>query len=131
MELHEARKNLRRMTKEDLLELASKQEITKCVVGGEECNLYFRYEGFGFCVSEILGQGCQVQRSKALENCYKVPKETDPPPSVEARDEERDMVGNTFLQYLSYPGSSQRRQVFLLVTKEPWKKKEPDASYRG
>jgi hypothetical protein len=57
MELYEARNKLRRMDKAGLTELASKQGITRCAVGGKECGLYFRYEGSGFCVSEILGQG--------------------------------------------------------------------------
>jgi hypothetical protein len=68
MEFNEARNKLRRMTKDVLFELASKQEISRCVIGDEMCGLYFRYEGFGFCISEILGQGCQVQRTKTLEN---------------------------------------------------------------
>jgi hypothetical protein len=64
MEFYEARNILRTMRKAYLLELASKQEIRRCVVGGKECSLHLTYEGFGFCVSEILGQGCQVQRAK-------------------------------------------------------------------
>jgi hypothetical protein len=86
MEFKEARNKLRRVRKEDLLELAFKQGISKCVIGGEACGLYIRYEGFGFCVSEIMGQGCQVQRTKTLENCPKdlEEKETDSPlPLVE------------------------------------------------
>ena len=89
MEFHEARNKLRRMDKAHLYQLASNQGISRCVIGGEECGLYFRYEGFGFCVSELLGQGCQVQRTKTLENCPKDPeeKEIDPPlPLVENLD---------------------------------------------
>ena len=68
MEFYEARKKLRTMDKVDLLGLASKQRgISRCAIGGEACGLYFCYEGWGFCVSEILGQGCQVQWSKTLE----------------------------------------------------------------
>jgi hypothetical protein len=66
------------MDKAHLYELASNQGIPIFVVGGVECNLYFRYEDFGFCVSEILGQGCQVQCPKTLENYHKDPTETIP-----------------------------------------------------
>jgi hypothetical protein len=82
MEFYEARNKLRRMSKEKLFELASKQGISRCVIGGKECRLYFRYEGLGFCVSEILGQGCQVQRTKILENCHEDTKEADSPPPL-------------------------------------------------
>jgi len=81
MEFYEARNKLRRMGQADLLELASKQGgIPRCVIGGEACGFYFRYERLGFYVSEIMGQGCQVQRWKTLEDCHKDLKETDRPP---------------------------------------------------
>jgi hypothetical protein len=100
MEFHEARNKLRRMGKADLLELASNQGgISRCAIGGEACGLYFRYEGLGFCVSEILGQGCQVQRTKTLENWNEDPKEIDcPPPLVENLDRNRNGLESTLLQ---------------------------------
>jgi hypothetical protein len=36
------------MGEADLFELASKQGISRCVIGGGACGLYFRYEGFRF-----------------------------------------------------------------------------------
>jgi hypothetical protein len=87
MQFYEARNKVRRMADSDLFELASQNGISRCAIDGEACRLYFRYEGFGFCVSETLGQGCQVQRSKTLENCRKDMKEIDcPPPLVENPD---------------------------------------------
>ena len=54
--------------KVDLLGTASNQRgISRCAIGGEARRFCFCYEGWGFCVSEILGQGCQVQRPKTLE----------------------------------------------------------------
>jgi len=72
VEFYEAKNKLRTMQKEYLLELASKQEIRRCVVGDEECRLHFTYEGFGFCVSEILGHGCQIQRAKDEFNSHRI-----------------------------------------------------------
>ncbi len=70
MEFYEARKKLRTMDKVVLLGLASKQRgISRCAIGGEACGLYFCYEGWGFCVSEILGQGCH-QKSEDLTSIY-------------------------------------------------------------
>jgi len=84
MEFYKARNELRRMDKADLFELTSRQGSSRCAIGGEACRLYFRYEGFGFCVSETLGQGCQLLRLKTLENCHKDLKEIDClPPLVE------------------------------------------------
>jgi len=88
------------MGKTDLFELASKQGISRCVIGGEACGLYFLYEGFGFCVSETLGQSCQVQRSKTLENCHKDLKEIDcPPPLVENPDRNGNGLESSLLRY--------------------------------
>jgi len=98
MKLYEVRNKLRRMGKTDLFELASKQGISRCVIGGGACGLYFRHEGLGFCVSEILGQGCQVQRSKTLENCHEDLKEIDCPPLlVENPDRNRNGLQSTLL----------------------------------
>jgi hypothetical protein len=100
MKFYEARNKLRRVAKTDLFELASKQGISRCVIGGRACGLYFRYEGFGFCVSEILGQGCQVERSKTLENCHEDLKEIDcPPPLVEDPDRNSNGLESTLLHY--------------------------------
>ena len=77
MEFYEAKNKLRTMQKACLLELASKQEIRRCVVGGAECSLHFTYEGFGFCVSEILRQGCQV--TSEVEFPWDLNRDSPPP----------------------------------------------------
>jgi hypothetical protein len=103
MKFYEARNKLRRKGKANLFELASKQGISRCVIGGGACGLYFCYEGFGFCVSEILGQGCQAERSKTLENCYENLKEIQcPPPLVENSDRNRNGLESTFLHYFTH-----------------------------
>jgi hypothetical protein len=100
MKFYEARNELRRMGKAGLLELASNQGISRCVIGGGACEFYFRHEGFGFCVSEILGQGCQAERSKTLENCHEDLKGIDcPPPLVENPDRNSNGLESTLLHY--------------------------------
>ncbi len=31
------------------------------------CSLHFKYEGYTFCLSEVLGKGCEVQKMEKLE----------------------------------------------------------------
>ena len=52
---------LRKMRKGDLLRMVLSQKERKCVLGGK-CPFLFEYRRILFCVSEILGQGCQVER---------------------------------------------------------------------
>ena len=54
---------LRTMRKEDLLRMVSSQKERKCVLGGL-CRFLLEYRRILFCVSEILGQGCQVERQR-------------------------------------------------------------------
>ncbi len=70
MDFYEARKELRRMGRRRLLRLVSAQKISGCLIGGRACGLYLHYKGFNFCVSEIMGQGCQVERAARLEEVY-------------------------------------------------------------
>ena len=67
MDVSEARSELRKMTKGNLFKLASKQRILRCQIGGQACGFFLYYKGFNFCISEISGQGCQVERSEKLE----------------------------------------------------------------
>lgn len=70
MNVYEARSELLRMNKRNLFKLASNQRISKCLIGGRACGFYLQYKGFNFCISEILGQSCQVERSEKLEDRY-------------------------------------------------------------
>jgi hypothetical protein len=77
MNVYQARNELRRMRRKHLLRLASAQRISKCLIGGRACGLYLPYRGFNFCVSEIMGQGCQVHDLANFEEPCQVEKETD------------------------------------------------------
>ena len=52
---------LRRIRKGDVLRMVLNQKERKCVLGGV-CPFLFEYRRNLFCVSEILGQGCQMER---------------------------------------------------------------------
>ncbi len=68
MDVNSARNELRKMTKGNLFKLLSKQKILRCQIAGQACGFLLHYKGFHFCISEISGQGCQVERSERLED---------------------------------------------------------------
>ncbi len=63
MSVYQIRNKLRRMSRRYLWSLASAQRISKCLVGGRTCCLHLHYQGFNFCISEIMGEGCQIEKS--------------------------------------------------------------------
>jgi hypothetical protein len=65
---------LRRKKPRELFRLVANQRIPKCLIGGTVCCYYLRYGEGDFCISEILGQGCQLER---------VTKSEEPPPCDE------------------------------------------------
>ena len=77
MNVSQARSELRKMDKRRIFRLVSDQRISGCLVGGRSCGLYLHYKGFNFCLSEIMGEGCHVERSAKLEEeVYQWKKET-------------------------------------------------------
>jgi hypothetical protein len=94
MDFFKTRSELQRMSRKDLFNLGGKQRISKCLIGGLACGFFLRYKGFTFCLSEIMGEGCQVERSARAEEFHRhgekinhwLPlasrKETDPFPTV-------------------------------------------------
>jgi hypothetical protein len=76
MDVYQARNELRRMSRRYLLRSASAQRISKCLIGGRACCLHLHYQGFNFCISEIMGEGCQVEKSTRLREGYEGQGET-------------------------------------------------------
>ena len=76
MDVYQARNELRRMSRRYLLSLASTQKVSKCFLGARACCLHLHYQGFNFCISEIMGEGCQVQKSAKMEEVYQSQDET-------------------------------------------------------
>lgn len=66
MNFSEVRYELKHMERKVLFQLASGQKMTWCVVGAKTCSFYFRYKGFRFCLSEILGKSCSYEQSEAV-----------------------------------------------------------------
>ena len=70
MDYLKARIELQRTIKRDLFKLALNRRISNCLIGGRPCGFLFQYKGSNFCVSEILGNGCQVERLEQLEQLF-------------------------------------------------------------
>jgi hypothetical protein len=79
MDVYETRKELRRMDRGDLLRLVSEQRISRCLIGGQPCGLYMHYKGFNFCISEIIGEGCQLKGMKKMGDRYEGVEEINYP----------------------------------------------------
>ena len=75
MDVYRARYELRNMGKRHLFRLVSVQRISGCLIGGQVCGLYLHYQGFNFCLSEIMGEGCELEKSAQLEETYQGEKE--------------------------------------------------------
>ena len=54
---------LRKMRKGDLLRIVLSQKERKCLLGAV-CPFLFEYRRILFCLSEVLRQGCQVERQR-------------------------------------------------------------------
>jgi hypothetical protein len=55
------------MAKSNLLRMAFSQKEKNCLLGGW-CPFLIEYQCILFCVSEILGQGCQIEKIKLLSH---------------------------------------------------------------
>jgi hypothetical protein len=55
------RAELRQMAKRDLYRMAFEQKENRCLLYGP-CPFLLFYQGVRFCVSEILGKGCESGR---------------------------------------------------------------------
>jgi len=66
MNFRSVRTELRKMGKKNLLNMLMSQKESKCLLNGL-CSFHFDYKGYTFCLSEILGEGCESERLKKLE----------------------------------------------------------------
>ncbi len=60
------RAELRRMGRKNLFKMLMGQKESKCLLDGV-CSLHFEYKGYTFCLSEVLGEGCESEKLKKLE----------------------------------------------------------------
>jgi len=42
------------------------QKESRCLLNGL-CSFRFEYKGYTFCISEVLGKGCELEKLKKLE----------------------------------------------------------------
>ena len=72
------RSELRRMGRKNLFKMLMSQKESRCILNGL-CSFHFEYKGYTFCLSEVLGEGCESQRLKKLEKetCEREEGQTD------------------------------------------------------
>jgi len=70
MDILEAKRELQKMPTGNLLKMAMDQKLSKCLVGGKNCGYSLLYRGIRFCVSEILGKGCLLERLGEWERFF-------------------------------------------------------------
>jgi hypothetical protein len=70
MDILEGRTELKRMSRGSLFTLVANQRISKCVIGAKACGFSLKYQEIHFCVSELMGNGCLVERSEQSEQLY-------------------------------------------------------------
>ena len=70
MDVYKIRSELRRMGIKELLKMTINQKIRKCIIINNTCRFYFCYNNSNFCVSEIFGESCQVERLDKVEEVF-------------------------------------------------------------
>ena len=70
MDIFEAKRELQKMPMGNLLEKVMDQKLSKCLVGGKSCGYSLLYRGIRFCVSEVLGKGCLLERLGEWERFF-------------------------------------------------------------
>jgi hypothetical protein len=60
------RSELRRMGRKNLFKMLMSQKESKCILNGL-CSFHFEYKGYTFCLSEVLGEGCESEKQKKLK----------------------------------------------------------------
>ncbi len=77
MDIPEGRSELKRMSRGSLFTLLANQRLSKCVVGAKACGFLLQYQDSYFCVSELMGEGCLVERSEQPEQLYPAKEESN------------------------------------------------------
>jgi hypothetical protein len=114
MDVFKARNELLRMKRGDLFRLASEQKISRCLVGGRACSLYFHYKGLHFCVSEILGKSCLYERPE--EESRKDEEILSPLPFATHLLNGLSLLGKKVTEFKVYSRDEVTRSMTLLGT---------------
>jgi hypothetical protein len=70
MDILKAKHELQKMRTKNLFRMAMDQKLSRCLVGGRTCGHSFFYRGIRFCVSELLGKGCLLERLGEWERFF-------------------------------------------------------------
>ncbi len=70
MDILEAKHELQKMQARSLFKMAMDQKLSRCLVGGRTCGYCLLFRGIRFCVSELLGKGCLLERLTEWERFY-------------------------------------------------------------
>ncbi len=70
MNFHLIKAELRKMGRKNLFKMLMSQKKSKCLLDGL-CSLHFEYKGYTFCLSEVLGEGCESEKLEKLEKLEK------------------------------------------------------------
>ncbi len=54
------------MGRKKLFKMLMSQRESKCILSGL-CSLRFEFKGYTFCLSEVLGEGCELEKLKKQE----------------------------------------------------------------
>lgn len=70
MDILEAKRELQKMRTGNLFQMAMDQKLSRCLIGGRMCGCSLLYKGIRFCVSELLGKGCLLERLGEWERFF-------------------------------------------------------------
>ncbi len=70
MDILEGRSELKRMSRGSLFTLVANQRISNCVIGAKACGFSLQHQEIHFCVSELMGKGCLVERVEHPKQLY-------------------------------------------------------------
>jgi len=115
MDILEAKRELQKMRAGNLFKMAMDQKLSKCLVGGKNCGYSLLYKGIRFCVSEVLGKGCLLERLGQWETFFPEKETLDGPhallPRLETSPSSTGKNSGEFKVY--YRDDLTRRMVYL------------------
>jgi hypothetical protein len=132
MDILKARIELQRMSTRDLFKLELNRKISNCLIGGRPCGFYLQYNGSSFCVSEILGKGCEVERLEQLEQLYDEKEEVNfPLPFLQKMETELLLPGKKAVEFKVYHRDHLTRSTVFLGKIIERRRKERGDNLKG
>ena len=125
MDILEGRTELKRMSRGSLFTLLANQRISKCVIGAKACGFSLKYQEIHFCVSELMGNGCLVERSEQSEQLYPEKEGINGClPIFEETETEPLSVGKNPVQFKVYHRDNETHSIVYLGTVIERRRKE-------